>query len=162
MGWIAIVIRAIKAAKEVVCDPGGGANITALRSGSPGDDSQPHIKDTVILVAGQRNGEKIAVGFIDSTGAVANSGEKRIYAWLPDGTIMCSLHLKLDGSAVFENSLGKFELKPDGSFDLNGVTIDVAGNMVVKTIIDQGGIGLGTHKHGGVLAGGQVSGPAVP
>jgi len=123
---------------DVKFDTGGGANGTGEHFSSPGDDSFPLTTDYVIVVDVPRSGGGVIVGYIDPINApVALEGEKRVYARDPaDGSIKASMHLKNDGSVVFSNANGSMNLAVDGTFNINGVTIDSNGNITTTGDIE--------------------------
>lgn len=71
------------------------------------------------------------------------------------------LWLKGDGSVLMENTAGHIRLGADGTVTINGVTIDTAGNVNSPTQITANGIGMTTHRHGGVQPGAGTSGGPV-
>lgn len=157
MGRIATVLSFLRKTisgssfSEIEADPGGGPSVTCEHFSSAGDDSHP-LKDDyaiTISVGDLREGGQIVVGYIDPKNLQkAQKGEKRLYSrseageqacelWLKnDGTTVLenekgSLKLNADGSQKIENENGSFELKADGTVEINGVIIDVDGNVTV-------------------------------
>ena len=153
-------------------DTGGGANITAQHSAPPGDDSQPLPKDTVILSKDTGTGRETAIGYIDTKSSQkAQAGEKRIYARDADGAEIAEVWIKNsgeviilspkstfkidpDGSIIGQNENGSYELQSGGNFVVNGVTIDVDGNITTAGTInadditaDNQNVTLSTHEH---------------
>lgn len=129
-------------------NPGGGLNKTCEHYSSAGDDSVPLAGDYVSTTSTQRTGVDAVSGYKDANAGnlKAQAGEKRIYARDSDGNVIIefwlksngdavlsnetiSLELKIDGSIKCDNGVGSFELKASGDFVVNGVTIDVAGNI---------------------------------
>ena len=145
---------------DVKCDPGGGAISTKEHSSAPGDDSFPLLTDIAISVPVPGSGKEAVVGYLDPLNeAGAESGEKRIYSRQADGTIVADVFLKNDGTIVAENDNAVLEISPDGSailtngpgvfsmqvdgtFDINGLTITPAGEIVTAL-----GVDLDTHTH---------------
>lgn len=141
-------------------DPGGGFNRSADHFSAPGDDSYPLPGDFPALVETPRTGGVAAVGYLDpKSDQKAEPGEKRIYARDSDGVAVVELWLKADHSAVLSNALGLIELKADGSVNINGVTIDAAGNVDVPASIKVGGKEINLHVHTGVTSGPSSTGP---
>ena len=133
--------------RDVKADMGGGVNATAEHYSAPGDDSQPLAGDYVATVTTMRSGVVVAVGHLDPKNEhTAQAGEKRIYSrdagggtvadvWLKnDGTIVhdndgMTFEMRPDGSIEGNNGAGSFELTAGGDFIVNGVTIDITGNI---------------------------------
>ncbi|MGL5726396.1 MAG: Gp138 family membrane-puncturing spike protein [Plesiomonas sp.] len=69
--------------------------------------------------------------------------------------------LKRDGTVEQRNPKGFGTLSPDGTMNINGVTISPSGLITVPSsggIIDAKGINVETHKHGGVQGGNSDTG----
>ena len=133
---------------------GGGYNQTLPHFSAPGDDSYPLPDDHVAAVDVQSTNGRAAVGYVDlKNEQKAAEGEKRIYARDGDGNGVVELWLKNDGSATLSNALGAIELLADGSVDINGVVIDVNGNISSPAAIEAatsltvGGIEVLGHTH---------------
>lgn len=152
---------------DATIDPGGGANVTGEHFTDPGDDSQPLPEDYVAGMNVRRSGGSVAVGYIDpASDQKAGPGEKRIYARDDSGASVVEVFLKNDGTAVLSNALGSLTLLANGTFNINGVTIDANGSVVIPTgesisspsmVVD--GKELKDHTHGGVTTGGSNTGP---
>jgi len=166
-----------------------------------GDDSPPMVEDLVAVVP-IGPAFQVALGVRDSVVPSAAVGEKRIYSRDASGAIIASAHLKADGAIALEgkdisltlnadgtleiaNVLGAAELKADGSWDINGVLIDVVGNLAVPgnlvvagtisgggvvmasgtltadDVVTSSGVDLKTHIHGGVTVGAGQTGVPV-
>ncbi|MBW1725988.1 MAG: hypothetical protein JRJ62_00120 [Deltaproteobacteria bacterium] len=142
MGRIAKVLSFLRLTRrdakvsDVKLDTGGGANITAEHFSSPGDDSFPLTTDYAITVDIPRSGGGVVVGYIDPINtSVALEGEKRIYARDPaNGSIKVALRLKNDGAVTFSNANGSMDLAVDGTFNINGVTIDKDGKLTANIV----------------------------
>lgn len=133
MSRFAVVLRVERVTDEghgldVVCDPGGGNNVTAPHCATPGDDSAPLDGDFVQLVESGGTGAESAVGYADVDNAgKASPGEKRIYARDSSGAVVVDLWLKNDGSLVIDNGSGHVVLEVGGDVVINGVVISAAG-----------------------------------
>lgn len=70
-------------------------------------------------------------------------GERRIFSTNKAGdTVMSEVFLKQDGSVIIKNSLGSFEMKVSGEFEINGATITTSGDFVTAA-----GISVDGHSH---------------
>lgn len=171
MGRIARVVSFIK--RRVIVDPGGGPNITADHFSAPGDDSEPMPRDHCVASRSMRTGGGVVMGYTDSVNEPkAGSGEKRIYARDDSGVTVVEIWLKNDGTCLVANSggsitlspggdikgvnlSGSFELASSGNFVVNGVTIDIDGNITqpASASIDAGaslkvaGVEMSLHSH---------------
>ena len=164
MGRIARVLSFLRTERngaklsDVKLDPGGGPNITGEHFADPGDDSYPLPEDYAATINTQRSGAQIPVGYADTINTPkAGPGEKRIYGRDANGAAVNEVWLKADSSVLIANALGFIELKADGSVDINGAIISVAGEVT-----NAAGIVLGTHTHditGGSSAPGPTAGP---
>ena len=186
MGRIATILSFVRAVangakvSDVKVDPGGGAIITAQHFSAPGDDSHPLTTDYVATLDVERTGSEAAVGYVDPLNTPkALEGDKRIYARDPsDGSVIVEVWLKNDGTALTANDNGSFELSPDGSikgsndngsfelqaggnFVVNGVTIDINGNVTVPTSLMLGGKEIAGHTHA-ITGGSSAPGPTGP
>ena len=129
---LSFVRSAINGAKnsDVKADPGGSANVTAQHFESPGSDSVPLPGDYVCLIQLISTGRYGAVGYVDPKNEQkSEAGEKRFYSRNNSGVEMAQLWLKRDGTIRGNNNNGFFELNAAGVFNVNGVTIDAAGNI---------------------------------
>ena len=158
MGRIARVLSFLRTVKnaanatDVKADPGGGPPVTAEHFACPGDDAHPMPGDSAALVRTSGEGRQNAVGYADTLNtAKAEQGEKRIYARNPDGVPVVELWLKNTGEAVLSNDNGSatlapdgatrcevpggfLELEPDGTVNINGVTIAPSGAMSINGV----------------------------
>ncbi len=164
MGLIAKVLSYTRIAErfgakvsDVKHDPGGGANETSEHFQAANQDAVPLPGDYLVTVSVQRTGGEVVVGFIDpKQEQTAEPGEYRAYARDADGAQVVQLHLKKDGTAVLNNAEATVEMKPsgevntqnasgfyklqdDGTVNINGATIDPAGNIETPTNITSGG-----------------------
>lgn len=164
MGLIAKVLSYTRIAdrfgakvSDVKHDPGGGANETGEHFQAANQDAVPLPGDYLLTVSVQRTGGEVVVGFIDpKQEQTAEPGEYRAYARDADGVQVVQLHLKKDGTAVLNNAEATVEMKPsgevntqnasgfyrlqdDGTVNINGATIDPAGNIETPTNITSGG-----------------------
>jgi hypothetical protein len=152
---------------DVVCDPGGGANLTAPHCANPGDDSSPLPGDFAQLGESSGTGAESAVGYCDTRNAgKAKPGEKRIYARNASGSVVVDLYLKGDGSLVIDNGSGKVELQSSGAVVINGVVISKLGAITapleVTAMAKTVPIALSTHVHLGAAPGTPVGPPISP
>lgn len=137
---------------DVICDPGGGANITAPLLTDPGVDAAPLAGDFVGLEDSSGSGAEHAVAFTDVRNeGKAKPGEIRLYARATSGAVVIELWLKGDGSLIVDNGKGKLELAPGGTVTINGVTIDPQGNVKapgeVSAMNASAPVKLSTHIH---------------
>jgi hypothetical protein len=138
MGRIVIIKNFARALREggervsdVIVDPGGGANITVQHYADPGDDSHPVMSDRGVIVGTPGKGRARIVGYADLINTPkALVGDKRIYSRDSNGASIAEIWLKNDGSIVVSNTNGNFELKNDGSIDINGDVV-ITGNLSV-------------------------------
>lgn len=142
---------------DVKHNPGGGANETGEHFQAANQDAAPLPGDYLLTVSVQRTGGEAVVGFIDpNQEQTAEPGEYRAYARDANGAQVVQLHLKQDGTAVINNGAATVEVKPsgevntqnasgfytlqdDGTVNINGVTINPAGNIETPTNITSGG-----------------------
>lgn len=160
---------------DVKHDPGGGANETGEHFQAANQDAVPLPGDYLLTVSVQRTGGEVVVGFIDpNQEQTAEPGESRTYARDSSGAEVVQLYLKKDGSAELVNDSGSVSLSPDGrilaangggfidltaggTVNINGATIDPAGNITTPTTVSAaqvtapsvvaGGKELAGHKH---------------
>lgn len=122
---------------NVKINTGGGVNITAQHYSAPGDDSYPLETDFAAISSIPRRGGAIAIGYLDPLNTPkAQKGDKRIYARDSSGVVVAEVWLKNDNTILATNGSGSFELRPSGTIDLNGVTIDPSGNIITPTTIE--------------------------
>lgn len=153
MGWVAKILSFTRNMRygvnisDVKVNLGGGENITPEHYANAGDDSYPLLTDYAYGSNIPRTGTGVVTGYLDPINTPkALSGDKRIYSrdsagagvsevWLKNtGEILVSndngnITLRADGSIKGDNGSGFFELKTSGTVDINGVTIDPAGNI---------------------------------
>lgn len=139
---------------DVQIDTGGGNNITGHHYAPPGDDSFPLKTDYAVINSLPSSGSVAVTGYIDPINTPkAIEGDKRVYArdpetgvpinevWLKnDGSVLVSndngnMLLRPDGSIKGDNGSGSFELEVGGNFVVNGVTIDINGNITSPATI---------------------------
>lgn len=126
---------------ELKVDKGGGNTATPGHFADPGDDSQPLATDDAICVENGKRSE--SVGYQDPhTDPKAGPGEKRVYSRSGPGVVACEVWLKSTGELVIENAAGTITLATDGTVDINGAVIDLAGNVTTALQIS-----LDTHTH---------------
>jgi len=132
MGMIATVLSTetteVEEAKvtEVIVNTGGGVNLTGSNFQGNGVDAPPLAGDYAVAVKTQGNGEIVIVGYLDPNDAgVAGQGECRVYSRNADGEVKAEIWLKADGSVMFMNADGQFELKADGQLDVNNGNLTV-------------------------------------
>jgi hypothetical protein len=86
---------------DVVADPGGGANVSSEHFGPTGDGSKPLPGDAVALEDSSGAGRGQAVGYHDPDNeSPAAPGEVFRYGRDASGNVVCSFHLKGDGTLV--------------------------------------------------------------
>lgn len=128
---------------RVKVDQGGENTSTPGHFADAGDDSQPLPTDVAVCVDGPGSGSAQVVGYQDPTSAPkAGAGEKRIYSRSGPGVVACEVWLKSNGELVIENAAGIITLATDGTVDINGAVIDLAGNVTTALQIS-----LDTHTH---------------
>lgn len=151
---------------DVHGDLGGGDLVTAQHFADCGDDSQPFPGDFVATNEAPGHGNEQVTGYIDPlVTQEAGPGEKRIYSRSAPGVVAAVIWLKADGTVVVTNELGAIEMAPDGDVTINGVVIDVAGNISTPGTIQglevsNAAVSLGTHVHTSA-APGSPTGPAT-
>jgi hypothetical protein len=161
--------------------------VTVQHLGPPGDDSPPLPGDRVGAFVVDGTGRAVAGGYGDPVNqGTAQPGEKRFYARNPSGEIVAtitmdgegnvsianasgafvilnddgSLNAVVVGTAALSNGQGTFQLNPDGSFTINGLTITVDGDVITS---DGKSLRLHTHTGSPTAPAGPVSptGPPV-
>jgi len=161
---------------DVTVDVGGGTNVSAENFAGAGDDSYPLLTDYALIVPVPSDRDA-CIGYVDTKNTPkALEGDKRIYSRDPGtGNVIAEVWLKADGTIIGVNTNGQFVLQAGGDFVINGLTIDVNGNINTTGTIDSGDItSTGTvegdtvkgntsllagsaevvaHVHGGVTAG---------
>ena len=141
MGLITRLLAFVHAGQQSdsTVDPGAGATFSAPHFADPGDDSAPLPDDYAVTVDTQASGGQAAVGYVDTSNArKSQPGDKRIYARSASGGQVSEVWLKNDGSIAIVSN---------GSININGVTIDPSGAMVVPMSLMVNGIELATHVH---------------
>lgn len=147
-------------------DVGGGDIVRAKHFADPGDDSAPLPGDFCINVPTKKTGNQAAAGYVDPKNAgISQPGEARKYARDSAGSEVSQIYQQNDGAITIENAAASLVISPSGQIDLlngagfiqllpsgtvniNGTTIDAAGNIVgAGTISDAGGRDLTAHKH---------------
>lgn len=158
---------------DVKADPGGGAVMTSAHFAPPGDDSHPLPGDYVAVVRVQGASRSAAVGYLDpANDQKATPGGKRLYARSPaTGASVVEVWLKADGSVKGSNAAGSFELRANGDFVVNGVTITPAGDIstpgdvsaaeLAAPSVKAAGKELAGHDHP-ILGGSSAPGPTGP
>lgn len=103
----------------------GDETITAELMQEPGVDALPLPGDEVAIEEAEGAGDTIATAFADpkNTGT-AEEGERRQYARDAEGTLVCEIWQKKDGTIVLKS------IASGSKLDLNGVLIDQQGNIV--------------------------------
>lgn len=136
---------------DITVDTGGGANVTARYVSPPGDDSPPRVGDSALVIDGPQTGSAVVVGLIDGTSRSAGLGEKRFFSRDGDGNPIAWVWLKADGEVEIRNEHGHFIMEPEGAVTINGVVIDIDGNILapgeVTAQSDTAPVGLSTHLH---------------
>jgi hypothetical protein len=166
MGVIGRVLSATRVeingqrADDIRAELGTGEVVTAHHFGTAGDDSPPRVGDLVLLARGQGAGVFYACGYVDPDSSQdAAPGDRRVYA-RDSGGVVASVWVKANGSLVVEStgdvSINGVTIAADGATNINGVTISTAGVVTLP-----GGKVLNDHTHGGVTAGGGVTGPNI-
>jgi hypothetical protein len=145
---------------DVQVDPGGGPVVTAEHFADPGDDSFPLNTDYCAGVPSTRQGNVMAVGYLDPINAPkALKGDKRIYARDPVTRLsIVEAWLHNDGSAEITNANGFFKLQADGTVNINGVTIDPTGAVAIPTSLTVAGKQIAGHNHD-INSGSSAPGP---
>jgi len=143
---------------DVKSDPGGGFNITSTHFADPGDDSYPLENDLIMLSDVTGEGRQDVVGYMDPKNSPkALKGDKRIYGRDGNGNFVNEVWLKNDGSILISNGLGSIELDSSGTVTINGVTVDLAGNIIAPKSLVLSGVEVKDHTHSqGLDSGGNV------
>ena len=138
-GLIIVSQRCIDGWKE----QGGVAAQTVLRKLDMQD---------ALFIPGFRSKPNAISGFSNNGIKIRNKAGTH-YIWLKNtGDILSenengSYSLKADGSQKGSNSSGSFELQAGGTIDLNGVTIDPSGNVIIPTSLILNSKEIDNHKH---------------
>lgn len=149
---------------DVKADLGGGDNVTLDHFAPPGVDAIPLPGDAAAVGDGAGTGRAQATGYNDPKNAGrAKPGEWRAYGRDPDGNIVNEVYLQGDGTIIVENAEGTIKLEPDGTINLNGVTISPQGEIKAPLEISAMNatvpVKLSTHTH---PTGTGPSGPPMP
>ena len=178
------VVRNDAKLSDVKVDVGGGDILTAEYTHPSGDDSFPLPGDYPSAIRIPRSGRILVVGFVETDAQQkALAGDKRLYARNSDREEVVELWLKSDGTALLDNENGSSELRPDGSFriqngngyiellangtvNINGTTINPAGDVEsLTTIISPSMVvnskELAEHDHP-ITGGSSAPGPTGP
>jgi len=174
MGGIGRVLSFLRAVRngaqvsDVTIDPGGGANVTSEHFSDSGDDASPLPTDYAVYVSIPRQGGQVVVGYIDPINVPKSApGDKRIRGRDKDtGADVCDVWLKNDGSIKAANALGYYELRADGVFEVNGVTIGTDGTITTPTGVVTpsavvNGKEIAEHDHA-IVSGSSQPGPTGP
>lgn len=160
--------------RDVTVDIGGGETLTITHFDSPNTDASPLNGDFCAVLSIPQSGRKIAVGYVDpNTEKKAARGEYRTYARDASGNVVAESWLKNDGTATvsnnkatgtlapsgeisYSNENGYFKLLENGTFEVNGVTIDTDGNISTGGTVEADdvtatneNVTLSSHDHGG-------------
>jgi len=111
----------------------GGGRKVQYTNFSAGCATEPIEGDTALLMRPQ-GGSFAVTGFADPKAPKLNPGESMIYSRSQEGGVMAWAIVSPDGAAEVSNGTGSIRLLPDGSVDINGVTIDLAGNLTATTV----------------------------
>ena len=123
---------------DVKVDQGGGDTKTVQHFAPPGDDSQPLPGDYAQTVDAPGRGRESAVGYQDPKNAGKSlAGESRRYARNADGTPVCEVWCKSDGTVVIEvlDGTANVEITTPGAVILNSPDVrlgDAAGQAVAR------------------------------
>jgi hypothetical protein len=132
--------------REVRCDPGGGAAITAQQFACSGDDSEPLPGDFAMLEDSAGAGTETVVGYHDPKNEQkAVGGERRLYSRGPTGEVVAEFWMKTNGEIVVQVfNAAAFTLKTDGPLNLDspdvrlgkapGRKLALVGDMVMGTL----------------------------
>lgn len=136
---------------RVEVDLGDEELVTAEHLSPSGVDAPPLVGDEVMLQPCEGHGATFCCSYADPKNAgVAEDGEYRTYARDDEGTPVCEVWLKKDGTVAVRN------IKSGSKIDLNGVLIDQQGNLTAPGEITakvgtpdapQPGVKLSTHLH---------------
>ena len=142
------VVRNGAKLSDVKVDIGGGEVLTGEHVHPSGEDAFPLPDDQIVAIPVAQTGRIVIIGYVEPDAVQkAQAGEKRIYARNGDRVEVVELWLQADGSATLSNDNGSFELRVDGTINLNGVTIDPSGNVVVPTSLMLAGKEIAGHDH---------------
>lgn len=149
MGFLADVLsfarETVRGAKapEVKVDRGGGDTLRAGHFTNPGIDAVPLPGDVAAVEDSSGTGAGQVTGYQDPESAPeASEGEIRIYSRSAPGVVAAKVWVKKSGEVLITNGTGTLTLKPDGTVDINGAVIDLAGNVTTALQIS-----LDTHTH---------------
>lgn len=102
---------------DVKVDQGGSDIVTAEHFAPPGDDSFPCDQDYAATVPLSRAGRSVVAGYADVVNQPrAEKGDKRIYGRkASDGTWVCEVWLKNDGTIFINNGVASTTMLPNGT-----------------------------------------------
>lgn len=155
MGRVAALLEFVRAVRgtvkvsDVKVDYGGGDIRTPEHFADPGDDSFPLPTDYVATTSQDGTGRESAVGWIDPLNLQkSTAGDKRIYARDADtGAQVAEVWLKNDGTVWLANALGSVILQPDGTVNINGVTITKTGVVDIPDSLTLNDLEIDGHVH---------------
>jgi hypothetical protein len=137
---------------QVQVDLGDEEIVTAEHLGAPGEDALPLVGDEAMVQECEGAGATFCTGYADPKNAGgAQEGEHRRYARDDQGTLVCEVWLKRDGTIALRS------VAAGSKVDLNGVLIDQQGNLTAPGEITAmagtpdaplPGVKLSTHLHG--------------
>jgi hypothetical protein len=121
---------------DVKIDVGGGEVVTPPQAAPPGIDAHPLLTDKAVTTGTPGDSGEVVVGYLDGKNlGVSAEGEFKANGRAADGTILVSVWVKNDGTAIIENDGAKLELKLDGSVELSNskgaYSLDVLGNLAI-------------------------------
>ena len=151
MGLIAQVIEFIRRdnkTSDAKIQLGGDQIVNAQHFSPIGEDAQPLQDDYCVALSVNGRGRYATIAYIDNSNEqLAKSGEKRIYSRSEDRKMCAEIWLKNDKSIVIKNDAGSVTLMADGIIDLNGVTIDTEGNVIIPKSLILNGKEIAEHTH---------------
>lgn len=131
-----------------------GENKYCDQFSASGDDSPPLPEDRVAIMDIEGTGNSVSVGVLSKSQG-AKPGEKLIYSRDEDGNVVAKIHLKNDGSVLFEGEKdAELTVKGDVNITVNGnakFNIDKDAEITAKNITLKGNIKVtgGTCEIGG-------------
>jgi hypothetical protein len=101
------------------------------------------------IYARDANGDQIVELWLKSDGTATLSNANGSVTLRPDGgtvttTPLSTFDADADGSIAGTNGNGNFELQAGGTFEVNGVTIDPAGNIITPTTLSAATVAAST------------------
>lgn len=119
---------------DVIVKPGGGNNVTAEQYIPI--DKQPLLTDYAFIVKDSGTGRHVVLGYTDPINqSEANAGEEGIKGRNINGSIVCRIFARNDGTIQVNNDNGFFTLSPDGNININNVIINPIGNITTPQSI---------------------------